>query len=322
MRYHSNATTNQKQRLRIQQSHKSCGALARQLEVSRATVHRWKQRDSPQDRGSRPQAIHYALDAEGEALVLFLRGQGLSLDDVADAARQVLPHARRASVHRLLVRQGVSRLPRQEQQAPGQPSAFKEYGPGYLHIDCFYLPKLEGAKRYCFVAVDRATRLAFLAVYEHKDKAAATDFLARCLAFFPFRIEKVLTDNGREFTLEGFRNRYGPAKAVHPFALVCQGQRIEHRLTRPYTPKTNGLVERMNGLTKENTTRRTTYQTAGEMIADLDGWFVRYNCCRRNRRIGGKTPYEAACDWYDKQPDIFREKPDHLLLYRSQPCET
>jgi len=49
-------------------------------------------------------------------------------------------------------------------------------------MGCFYLPKLDAKKRYCFVAIDfvaidRATRLAFLAVYENKDKKAATDFL-------------------------------------------------------------------------------------------------------------------------------------------------
>jgi hypothetical protein len=57
-----------------------------------------------------------------------------------------------------------------------------DYGPGFVHMGCFYLPKLDAKKRYCFVAIDfvaidRATRLAFLAVYENKDKKAATDFL-------------------------------------------------------------------------------------------------------------------------------------------------
>ena len=46
-------------------------------------------------------------------------------------------------------------------------------------MDCFYLPKLEGKKRYCFVAIDRATRLAYLAVYAHKNKEAADRQWAR-----------------------------------------------------------------------------------------------------------------------------------------------
>ncbi len=327
MRVHSNATTNQKQRLYIQASRQSCAALGRQLLVSKATVHRWKQRGNALERSCRPHTVTYALPEEEAALVLSLRRQGLPLDEVVEAAQLVLPHARRASVHRLLVRHGLSRLPTKEQQATGDTDTygvFKHYGPGYLHIDCFYLPKLGGVRRYCFVAVDRATRLVYLAVYEHKNKEAAADFLTQCLAFFPFKIEKILTDNGREFTLEGFKNRYGPAKdpSAHPFDQLCQQQGIEHRRTKPYTPKTNGMVERMNGLIKQGTTKAHTYQTAEGMAQDLTAWLVRYNFWRKNRRIGGKTPYEAAVSWYDKEPGIFIRKPTELLLFRSQTCET
>ncbi len=91
------------------------------------------------------------------------------------------------------------------------------------------------------MAIDRATRLVFLWVYKHKDKEAATDFLKRCLEFFPFKIEKILTDNGREFTLAGFRNRWGTQLkpgTVHPFEQLCRKEHIEHRRTQPYTPKT------------------------------------------------------------------------------------
>jgi transposase len=141
--------------------------------------------------------------------------------------------------------------------------------------------KIEGKKRYCFVAIDRATRLSLLAVYDSKTKKAATDFLTQCLVFFPFRISKVLTDNGREFTLKGFKNRWGTTvKDNHDFEKLCRQQEIEHRTTLPYTPKTNGMVERMNGLTKENTVKKKRYVTVREMLVDLHGWFVRYTPIR------------------------------------------
>lgn len=81
-----------------------------------------------------------------------------------DAVRQALPEAGRSSVGRLLVRHGVSRLlrrhgvsrlPTRDQQESGQDDKrgqFKDYPPGFVHIDCFYLPKLAEQKRYCFVA--------------------------------------------------------------------------------------------------------------------------------------------------------------------------
>ncbi len=201
----------------------------------------------------------------------------------------------------------------------------REYAPDSAHIDLFYLPTLEGTKRYCFLAVDRATRRVFVAVYEHKDAASAADFLANCLAFFPFRIEKVLTDNGREFTLEGFRNRFGPAKTAHPFEALCQKEKIEHRRTRPCTPQTNGLAERMNGLTKENTPKKRRYDTSQERIADLRGWMWRFDFDRPNRQLGGRTPYQVVCDCRQKEPSRFLREPSSLLAYRtnrSQPHET
>ena len=148
MRIHSNSTTNLKQRVGIKSCPASYSQQAVRLEVSKATIHRWKHRTSSAEHSCRPHNIQYALSAEEEAFVLSLREKDLTLDDVVDAAQAVLPHIRRASVHRLFVRKGVNRRPKKEQQSTGQPGVFKEYGPGFVHMDCFYLPLLEGSKRY------------------------------------------------------------------------------------------------------------------------------------------------------------------------------
>lgn len=323
MQIHSNAALLPRQRQFIHESALPYRVLAAQFQVSLATIHHWKHQEHSQDRSCRPHKVERALNQSEEELVLFLRRTALlPLDDLLDAVQKVLPHARRSSLHRLLVRHGESRLPPKEQQETGQPGQFKEYGPGFLHLDCFYLPKLDGQKYYCFVAIDRATRLVFLSVYEDKTKEAARDFLEKCLAFFPFRIEKILTDNGREFTLHGFKNRYGPSQKEHPFDAVCQKAGIEHRLTRPYTPKTNGMVERANGLIKKDTTKKNRYQNATAMKDDLHLWFVLHNFHRPLRRLGRLTPYEAVCKWHQKQPNLFLKPPSSLLDYGSQPHGT
>lgn len=84
----------------------------------------------------------------------------------------------------------------------------------------------------------------FLWVYEHTDKKQ--DQQSPATESCP----PGHTDSGREFMLKTFMNRWGvQRKAAHGFDQLCQEQGIEHWTTQPYTPKTNGLVERMNRLT-------------------------------------------------------------------------
>jgi transposase len=150
MQVHSNATTNKKQRLRLQSSTKTCRTLAEEIAISLGTVHRWKNRTSPEDHSCRPLDVQTAFDEEEQAMILSLRQKGLPLDDLVDLVQQPLPEATRSSVYRLLKRKGVSRLPKQGEQETGQDDKhgqFKDYGPGFVHIDCFYLPKLEGKTR-------------------------------------------------------------------------------------------------------------------------------------------------------------------------------
>ena len=168
------------------------------------------------------------------------------------------------------------------------------------------------------MAIDQATRLAHLAMYKHKNKEETADFPEKRLGFFPFRVEKLLTDNGREFTLNGFKNRWGAkVKTTHPVDVRCEIFGIEHRTTLPYTPKTNGMVKRMNGLTREATTKAHHYEMPDQVIADLASWFVHYNFCCTHRRNGNKTSYQAALDWCQKDPTLFLREPITLLIYRN-----
>ena len=318
MHLHSNATTNQKQRLYIQQSSKSCRSLAQRFHVSVATIHRWKHRDQPKEGSSCPSTRRYAFDPATQALLLHLRKKDLSLDAILEAVESTLGLISRAGLHRLLKRHGLSRLPKPPKPSVG---AFPEHVPGFVHIDCFHLPELEGIKRYCFVAIDRATRLVYLQVYDRKTKGVAQQFLSQSQAFFPFPLQIVLTDNGPEFTHARY---YQPHKIKerHPFDQHCQAEGIEHRLTKVRKPQTNGLVERMNGLIQQATVKRTRYGGSLQMIEALQTWRLEYNRSHRQRRLGRKTPYELLCYWYGKRPDLFLRKPAVWLNECSQPCET
>ena len=78
----------------------------------------------------------------------------------------------------------------------------------------------------------------------------------------PYKIHTVLTDNGIQFC-DMPQNRSGPTARyrLHMFDRICREHGIEHRLTKPNHPWTNGQVERMNRTLKEATVRRYHYDT-------------------------------------------------------------
>jgi transposase InsO family protein len=88
-------------------------------------------------------------------------------------------------------------------------------------------------------------------------------------------ITHILTDNGMEFTDRFSQGRKEPT-GNHRFDKLCKTLKINHRLTEPFTPQTNGMVERGNGLIKEQTIKVQSYENLQEMIADLDKFLPYY----------------------------------------------
>jgi transposase InsO family protein len=97
------------------------------------------------------------------------------------------------------------------------------------------------------VAIDRATRWVFVQIKKNKTAASAKAFLNAVHKACPMRIQKVLTDNGKEFTDRLFAIAAPATHGEHEFDQLCASLGIEHRLTKPRTPRTNGMVERFNG---------------------------------------------------------------------------
>jgi transposase InsO family protein len=88
----------------------------------------------------------------------------------------------------------------------------------------------------------------------------------------------VLTDNGFQFvdTLPlsaadaALPPDHEPAGwRVHAFEYACERLRVEHRLTKPAHPWTNGQVERMNRTIKDATVHRYDYNTHDQLRAHL-----------------------------------------------------
>src|SRR5215208_933292 len=131
------------------------------------------------------------------------------------------------------------------------------------------------------VAIDDATRLAYVEVLPDEKAITAIGFLHRAVAFFErhgMTVERLLTDNGSPYR-----------STVH--AIACRTLGIRHMRTRPYRPQTNGKAERfirtlLNGWAYSG----AVYASSAERTAALDGWLWRYNHHRRHSALGRQTP--------------------------------
>lgn len=311
--YHSNASTNLNIRTQIQNNPASNSVLSAQFGISEQTVSKWRNRNFVHDASCKPFKIEYALTDLEKALAVSLRKSSwMSIDEVWETLLEENSKISRSSIYRTLVKENINIVP---QEKKDKAKKFKEYEPGYLHIDVTYLPKFNGKSYYLFVAIDRCTRTMFYWIYEQKTAENTEDFMNKCLEYFPFYISHILTDNGLEFTNRLLVSKKGTKCAkLSKMDIKCQENNIEHRLTAPFTPKTNGMVERVNGTIKTNTILKNQYNDAKEMNQDLAKFISFYNLYRRHgsvrKELNVKTPFQAIEKWYELKPELFKIPPN------------
>ena len=237
----------------------------------------------------------------------------LPLDDLLAVTREFLnPDVSRSGLDRCLRRHGVSNLQALTPQPEDddQPKkTFKDYEPGFVHVDIKYLPRMpdETAHRYLFVAIDRASRWVYLEILGEKTAKNAAEFLQRLVDKAPFKVQKVLTDNGKEFTDRFCATGERDPTGRHRFDRTCDSHGIDHRLIKPRHPQTNGRVERCNG--RISAVLATTRCDAAQRLADTLSRYVRlYNHQIPQRALGHLSPVQALQDWQEKCPRLFKKK--------------
>ena len=320
---HGSATTTEAVRRAIQHSHESLRGLAKRYGVNSKTIAKWKQRSSVADQPTGPKQPHSTvLSAEDEAIVVaFWRHTLLPLDDCLYALQATLPHLTRSSLHRCLQRHGISRLPEPDSTQTAK-ERFKSYPIGYFHIDIAEVCTEQG-RLYLLVAIDRTSKFAFVELHEKVSRRTAADFLRTLIKAVPYRVHTVLTDNGTHFTTPG--NACSAAAEIkralkaeepmwaHAFEYACAQADIDHRLTKPRHPWTNGQVERMNRTLKDATVKRYHYETHDHLRAHLSQFVAAYNYARRLKTLKGLTPYEFICKAWQNEQKRFSLNPLHQM---------
>ena len=299
MDIHQNARTTPRSREKIVSrvlAGESPRAVAADVGICESTVRKWVRRYRVEgragltDRSCRP---HRSPGATAPALVAWierLRRQRWTAAEIA--ARLQLG---RATVARRLQRCGLARLRALE---PARPTRRYEWAqPGDLvHVDVKKLGRIgrvghriHGDRRthvrgigweYVHVAVDDASRLAYVEVLGDEDAPTVTAFLWRALQWFRrhgLRVRRLMTDNAFAY-------------CGHAVAALCARLRLRHLRTRPYTPRPNGKAERFIQTLLREWAYRRPYATSARRTRALGAWLHYYNYHRRHSSLASEPP--------------------------------
>jgi len=314
LRLHKRARTTPAIRAEIQAapSHISSSALATRFGVTVPTIIKWRNRQTVEDGSHTAHRLQTRLLPAQEAIAVELRKTlKLGLDDLLVVVREFLnPSVSRSGLDRCLRRHGVGNL---RDLAPASTSPqthkpFKHYEPGYVHVDVKYLPQMpdEAERRYLFVAIDRATRWVFVQIRPYKTAAEARAFLSALSKAAPFKLRTLLTDNGSEFTDRLF-NKQKQASGEHEFDRLCEALGIEHRLTKPRHPQTNGMVERFNGRIAEVLATHR-FQSGEDLAKTIERYVWLYNQHLPQLALKHQTPLQAMKNWQRDRPELFNKR--------------
>jgi transposase-like protein len=312
---HGSARTTPRVRAELQASKETSGALAKSYGLSRNTVAKWRTRATTDDAPMGPRAPHSTVltPTEEAMIVEFRRRTLLPLDDVLGCLRDSIPQLTRSSLHRCLERHGISRLPEDPNRASKR-GKFADTAIGYVHIDISELRLAQG-KLHMFPAIDRVSKFTYVEFRDDAGKMNGAEFLRGVVDAFPYAIHTVLTDNGMAFA-DLPKNRNGPSRrylGAHIFDRVCNENGIEHKLTKPYHPWTNGQAERMNRTVNEATIKAFHYPDFASLKAHVLAFVSAYNFAKHLKAIRWKTPFEAVCHAWTTSPEIFKLNPRHLI---------
>ena len=183
-----------------------------------------------------------------------------------------------------------------------------------VHIDSCELRHADG-KLVMFLAIDRVSKFTYVEFHDSAGKKEGAAFLRNVVAAFPYKIHTVLTDNGMAFA-DPPKNRQGPSRRFlgpHIFDRVCIEHGIEHRLTKPYHPWTNGQAERMNRTIKDATVKVFHYEDLESLKAHVLAFVTAYNFAKHLKALRWRTPYQAICNAWTNDSAAFKINPPHLI---------
>ena len=146
-----------------------------------------------------------------------------------------------------------------------------------------------------------------MALKPDKTARSARAFLNALARACPVRITRLLTDNGTEFTDRLFGSRARAPTGTHNFDRLCMQLGIEHRLTPPRHPQTNGMVERFNGRIAD-LLRTHHFRSSEDLEQTLHRYVTLYNHHLPQKALDHVSPIQAMKRWQRSHPKLFLKR--------------
>ena len=189
-----------------------------------------------------------------------------------------------SSVTRTLVKYKINRLPKTASKRTLHTKRYCKDTPGHhVQVDVKFITLSNSLgneiKRYQYTAVDDATRIRALKIYNKHNQKNAIEFIDHVVNKFPFRIHTIRTDRGHEFQAQ--------------FHWHVEDKGMRHTYIKPRSPQLNGKVERSHRTDQEEFYQLLTYTDDVDLNKKLESWEQFYNFDRPHTAFEGKTPYET-----------------------------
>ena len=219
--------------------------------VSRNSIYRWKNRydgswQSLKERSHRPH--HHPAEHTEEEYDLIRRYWQRNKEDRMILWMKIRDQGYSRSYKsmcRALKRMQLKSEEKARKAYKPKPYTAAEYPGQKVQIDVKYVPGYCVAgemKYYQYTAIDEYSRLVYREMYDEHSTYSSRDFIRKVIAFFPFKIELVQTDNGTEWTKALICNDPTPTL----FEEELENSGIMYKRIRVATPRHNGKVERQH----------------------------------------------------------------------------
>ena len=146
-----------------------------------------------------------------------------------------------------------------------------------------------GTKAYVYNFIDHASNWSFKRAYSAINAKNTEDFMERLIKECPFKITRLQTDNGIEFTFK-WASKHPDDPKEHPLFKFCHREEIRHVLIPPGEKELQGLVERSHRQDDQELYSNITPIDLQEFNHLLRNYYLWRNRCRRFKKLSWLSP--------------------------------